>query len=190
MTDAVLPLSILNVAQAECLLIGFAMNLILSSAIAIALIVAAGPGRSREGRVISLVFGLSLVFLPLTGGSGLTMLPPLALWMTGYVTWGWWSGRKPSAPDRALGIGLLLASSAIVTLYLRGYYRPPHHPLSSSLRTAAGGALKFLSLSIHPRVLEYWWPAGMFVLAILAATVLLLAIVAVRRPANVRAPWA
>src|SRR5262249_57124878 len=42
-TDAVLPLAILNVAQAESLMIGFAMNLILTSLLAIALIFVVSP---------------------------------------------------------------------------------------------------------------------------------------------------
>ena len=46
-TDAVLPLAILNIGQIESLMIGFAMNLILTSSIAIALILAVAPNRRR-----------------------------------------------------------------------------------------------------------------------------------------------
>jgi hypothetical protein len=182
LSDAVLPLSILNVAQAECLLIGFAMNLILSSLLTIALIVVAGLGRRWQGRVMLLGFGLAVVLLPLTGGSGLAMVPPLAMWMTGSITWGWWSGRKPCALDRAIGIGSLLTSSAVVAFYLYGYCQPAYHPLSPSVRTVAMGALKYLSQGVYPNVLKYWRPAGRILLAILTATILRLAIVAFRTP--------
>ena len=49
-TDAVLPLSILNIGQAESLMIGFAMNLILTSLIAVALVATAGLARRGAGR--------------------------------------------------------------------------------------------------------------------------------------------
>jgi hypothetical protein len=169
-TDAVLPLSILNVAQAESLLIGFAMNLILSSLIAIALLVATGLGRNSQGKVTLLGFGLSLVLLPLTGGSGLAMLPPLVMWMIGHIAWGWWSGQKPGALERAIGLSLLLAGAAVMMLYIYGYEQPPYHPLSGSMETVAIGALKYLTLAIYPNTVDYWWPTGLLLLAILTAT--------------------
>jgi hypothetical protein len=181
-SDAVLPLSILNIAQAESLLIGFAMNLILSSLVAIALLVAAGLGRNSRARVMLFGFGLSLVLLPLTGGSGLAMLPPLVIWMTGYIAWGWWSGQKPGALERTIGLGLLLAGAAVMVLYIYGYHQPPYHPLSRSMGTVAIGALKYLSLAVHPNTLHYWWPAGLFLLAILIATLHLLATASSRAP--------
>jgi hypothetical protein len=180
LTDAVLPLSILTVAQAETLMIGFAMNLVLTSFIAIVLILGAGAGRRWDGRGMALIFGLALVLLPLCGGSGLAMLPPLALWVAGYVTRGWWSGREPGALVRSIGLGSLLACSAMVALYLHGYTQPPYHPLSSSPRTVAIGAVKFLSLGVYPNVRKYWWPAGLILVMILTSTVLLLARVAWR----------
>jgi hypothetical protein len=186
-TDAVLPLAFLSIAQAESLMIGFAMNLILTSFIAVALILAAGVSRRGDGRAMAVVTGLSLVLLPLSGGSGVTMVPPLAAWLAGYVAWGWWSGRKPSGAIRALGAALLLASSGIVALYLRGYSQPAHHRLSSSPSTVAVGAIKYLSLSVYPSLPyfdRYWWPASWILLAILIATLVLLARVAIRTPAE------
>ena len=87
---------------------GFAMNLVLSAWMSFELIAAAGLADRRGGWPLALRFGLLLVLLPLSGGSGLVMLPPLALWLAGYVAWGWWSGRKPGALTRALGLGLLM----------------------------------------------------------------------------------
>jgi hypothetical protein len=181
-TDAVLPLSILNVAQAESLMNGFAMNLVLTSVIAVALIAAAGLARRGDGTVAALGFGVSLILLPLSGGSGLVMLPPLALWLAGYLAWGWWSGRKPGATTRAIGLGLLLAGSGITALYLRGYLRPPHHPLPPSLAAVASSTLMYLTLAIYPNVTTYWWPAGPIIIAVVAATLVLLTIVSLRTP--------
>jgi len=49
LTDAVLPLSILNIGQAEILLMGFAMNLVLSAWMSFELIAAAGLADRRGG---------------------------------------------------------------------------------------------------------------------------------------------
>jgi hypothetical protein len=183
-TDAVLPLAILNIAQAETLMIGFAMNLVLSSFIAVALIIGVGICRERDGRAPTRFFGLSVVLLPLTGGSGMAILPPLALWLAGDTAWGWWSGRRPAARDRAVGLGSLLTASIFVALYLHGYHRPAWHPLARSPQVVAVGALRFLNLAFTPRVGEYWWPESLFLVAVVAATVLLLAVVACRMPSE------
>jgi hypothetical protein len=179
-TDALLPLSILNIAQAECLINGFAMNLILSSLIAIGLIVATGLARGGGGRLMALSLGLSLVLLPLCGGSGLAMLPPLALWLAGYVAWGWWSGRKPGGWTRALGVGLLLAGSAVVVLYLRDYTRPSYHPPPPSMASVASSTLMYLSLAVYPQISTYSWLAGLILVVVMTATLGLLAIASVR----------
>ena len=181
-TDAVLPLSILNVGQIESLMIGFAMNLILTSSIAIGLILAVALNRRGDGKLSAMCLGLSLVLLPLCGGSGLVMLPPLALWLAGLLAWGWWSGRKPASGTRAVGLALLLAGLAITALYLRGYARPPHHPLPPSPGTVASSTLIYLSLAVYPHLSGYWAPAGLIALAAVVATIVLLAIVALRTP--------
>ena len=95
LTDAVLPLSILTLAQSEVLLIGFALNLVLTAWLAFVLISAFGRATDRTARTTVISLGIALVILPLCGGSGLVMLPPLALWLAGYLCWGWWSGTSP-----------------------------------------------------------------------------------------------
>jgi hypothetical protein len=184
MTDALLPLSILNVAQAGSLMNGLTMALVLSSLLAIALILAAGAGRWRDGRAMALIFGLALVLLPLTGGGGLAMTPPLGLWLVGYIARGWWSGRVPGAATRAISLGLLATASAIVLLYLHGYTRPPHNPLPPSPTLVASTMLRYLSLAIYPGMSGYWWPAGLIVSALVTATLLLLTSVVYRTPAE------
>jgi hypothetical protein len=184
-TDAVLPLSFLSIAQAECLLIGFAMNLVLTSSFAVATIVGASACHRGDGRAMAMVAGLSIVLLPLCGGSGLPMVPPLAAWLAGYVAVGWWSGRNPGAVTRAIGVGMLLASSAVVALYFRDYAQPAYHTLSTSPATVAVGAIKYLSLGVSPSVPHYgpyWWPASLILLAVLIPTFILLAAVALRTP--------
>ena len=149
-TDAVLPLSILNIGQSENFLIGFALNLILTAWISYELIVAMCRTSQSPGWWPSLLVGGLLVLLPLSGGSGMAMLPPLMLWLAGYVACGWWSGRGPGAWGRALGLGLLLTTLLVVAFYLNGYERPAHHPSIPSAWAACSTTLEFLSLVIIP----------------------------------------
>src|SRR5262245_42906535 len=58
LTDAVLPVSILNVGQAETLMLSFAMNLVLTAWVACALIAAAGKAGRPPGWPMALKFGL------------------------------------------------------------------------------------------------------------------------------------
>ncbi|MHB1556916.1 MAG: hypothetical protein ACYC61_05480 [Isosphaeraceae bacterium] len=182
-TDAVFPMALLSIAQTESLFVGFAMNLVLSSALVVTLIAAAG--RARPGGVIMpLFFGLSLVMLPLTGGSGLTLLPALGLWVAGYIATGWWSGRKPSLLMRGTGVLLLASGLAITALYFRGYCRPPYHPLPPSLGSVVSSTLMYLGLAVHPHLSSYRWPAGLIAAGLAIATLLLLGTRAVREPAE------
>ena len=43
--------------------------------------------------------------LPLCGGNGLALLPPIMTWLTGNVAFGWWSGRDPGPLGRASASG-------------------------------------------------------------------------------------
>ena len=184
LTDIVLPLSILNVAQAESLMIGFAMNLILTSGLAIALIVAAGLTRPSNGRGTTVVFGLVLILLPLSGGSGLAMLPPLALWLAGYIACGWWSGAKPDTTTRLIGGGMLAACMVLCVLFLWDYNRPPYYPLPPSASAAASSTLLYLSLAVYPHLTSYWRTASAIVVVVLAATYLPLVVASVRSPGD------
>ena len=185
-----LPLSILNIAQAESLLIGFAMNLVLSSSIAIALLVAAGLGRNSAGK------GDADRIRPVAGPPPFDRrqrtghAPPAGDLDDRAHRLGLVVGAKPGILERAIGLGLLLAGTAVMVLYIYGYQQPPYHPLSRSMGTVAIGALKYLSLAVHPNTLHYWWPAGLFLLAILTATLHLLATVSSRAPGERPRAWA
>jgi hypothetical protein len=168
--DAVLPLSILNIGQTESLMITFAMNLILTSWISFALIATVMANRRSEWSTI-LRFGVLIILLPLCGGSGMVMIPPLVFWLTGFVAWGWWSGRKPCGKGRAIGVGLLLTCSAIILLYFCNYVKPIQHPPAPSLTAAASTTLEYLSTAICPNVPGYW-QAGSILLVLLVVTTL------------------
>jgi hypothetical protein len=182
--DAVLPLMILNIGQCECFLICFALNLVMTACISCALIgVACGTTRSQSWWSCLQVGGFAVV-LPLCGGSGLALLPPIVVWLVGYMACGWWSGRGPSSSGRALGVGLLTIASAIVAWYLTGYERPPHIPAAPSIRAASITMFQSLSLTISPSPWGYWKAAGFAVVLLTMATIVRLAFVAWRTPSE------
>ena len=182
LTDAVLPLSILTLAQAEVLFIGFALNLVLTAWISYALIAVLARTSERPRWMSVIAIGISLVILPLCGGSGLVMLPPLILWFASYLCWGWRSGREPGGWARAFGLSSLMACSAVVALYLVDYVKPAHHPSAPSLSAVASTTLEFLSLSVCPSVPGYWKAAALTVVALVAVALIRLTVVAVRLP--------
>ena len=114
-------------------MIAFAMNLILTTWISFALISTVEEKPRSDWSTLAQVRRAYLAFAALRR-SGMVMMPPLVLWLTGYVAWGWWSGHDPSDAGRAIGVGLLMACSAIVSLYLCNYVSPIHHPPAPSSR--------------------------------------------------------
>ena len=188
-TDAVLPLSILNLGQSESFLLGLALTLILPAWISYELIVAMCRTSQSPGWWPSLVVGGLLVLLPLSGGSGLVMLPPLMLWLAGYVACGWWSGRDPGAWGRALGLGLLLTTLGVVAFYLKGYERPAYHPATPSAWAACSTTLEFLSLVIRPVGGGWGWRPRVIVALLAAIALIRLAIITRRSPAARPRVW-
>jgi hypothetical protein len=82
---------------------------------------------------------------------------------------------------RAVGLGLLLAGSAVAVLYLRDC-RSAGFPLPTSAQAVASTALRFLSLMVYPGLRGYARPAGLFLVVLVTATLVLLGIVSVRSP--------
>jgi hypothetical protein len=184
LTDAVLPLSILTLAQSEALLWNYAMALILSAWLTFGLIWVLGRAPQRPPWMTVIPVGMALVILPLSGGSGLVTLPPLILWLAGYLCWGWWSGREPGGWARAFGLSSLMACSAIIALYLSDYVHPATIPLPPSLGAIVSTVLEFLSMSICSSLaaIEYRMAASLTILTLVAVALIRLSLAAVRLP--------
>jgi hypothetical protein len=183
--DVALPLSILNIGQSETLLIGFAMNLILTSWISCELIGLASAQNSRHGRRLTFQLGLYLVLLPLCGGSGLIMLPPLLVWLAYDSIWGCVRDGDCATAKiaRSIGMALLVVCLVLITFYMLGYKRPVRHPLPTSFGVVASTLLGYLSMAVWPNVFEYWYFGGWIAVLLVAATLALLGWVAWRQTA-------
>ena len=180
--DVVLPLSILSIGQCECFLIGFALNLVLTAWISCELIGVTNRTTTSPCWWTCLQVGSFLVLLPLCGGSGIALVPPVVLWLVVYVACGWWSGRDPGPSGRAVGIVMLMMASSVATWYLVGYARPAHIPPAPSFSAVCHTMLQALSLVVSPSRWGYWYVAGCTVLVLTAATILKLSVVAWRMP--------
>jgi hypothetical protein len=181
--DVALPLSILNIGQSQTLLIGFAMNLVLTSGISCALIWLASIPKSSLGWPMTLKLGVYLVLLPLCGGGGLIMLPPLLVWLVYDSIWGCMreGDIAKARVARSIGLALVFFSLFIASFYMVGY-KPPPRPLPTSFAAVAATVLGYFSLVVCPNIFDYWHFAGWIVVFLVAATLSRLVWVAWRQP--------
>lgn len=171
-SDAFFPLVLLHWGQAENLIWGFTLPLVLGSALAacvLCVLMKPGPLSFRA----ALPLALCTVALPLISGSALAFVPAFAACT---VLAGWELRKAQPALRREwifiiaagfLGLGLFL-------LYFVGYQRPPAHPVSPSLVATLQGTLQFLSLGFGSGSKAFWPASGLFVAALTAATALAL----------------
>jgi hypothetical protein len=173
-SDTLFPLVWLHTGNWANLLSGFQIALTLPTALVTAILagIAVSPGRAGVRRAIGM--GSSLACLPLCGAVGLVQVPLLGAWLAGLG----WSGRRSADPDERKGSRILLASvglcAAFCALHFLGYRRA-HWLLYSSRPTAVLEVVaKVLSLGLGPAARTYWPASAVFVLSLLAATVVLL----------------
>jgi len=170
--DAFFPLVLLHWGQAENLVSGFTMPLVLSSVVAACLLcVLMRPG--PLGFRPALILALGTLALPLTSGSGLAFVPALAACT---VLAGWdlhtsqpGSGRAWIAIVTAGVLGFVLCA-----LYFVGYQRPPAHPPSPGLGATLQGTLQFLSLGFGTGTTRSWYASAYLTALLILATMLVL----------------
>jgi hypothetical protein len=188
-SDAFFPLVLLHWGQAENLIWGFTISLVLGSVLAACLLcvlMRPGPLSFRAAAALA----LCTLALPLISGSALALVPAFAACT---VLAGWELRRSQPALRRAwisiLAAGFL--SVGLLLLYFVGYQRPPAHPVSPSLGATLKGTLQFLSVGFGSGSRAFWPASGLLVGALILATVLALLWAAARsaeeRPRAIRA---
>jgi hypothetical protein len=173
-SDTLFPLVWLHTGNWANLLSGFQIALTLPTVLVSAILagIAISPGRAGARRAIGM--GSSLACLPLCGAVGLVQVPVLGAYLAGLG----WSGRRCADPDERKGSRILLASvglcAAFCALHFRGYGKA--HWLLYSNRPAAvlETAAQVVSLGLGPAARTYWPASALFVLSLIAATLLLL----------------
>lgn len=182
--DAFFPVALLHWGHAETLIffiqICFVLPIVLFSAVMIAIATRAWEGRTAVVAAIAVAVAL----LPLNGGIGMLMAPPLVAWMA-FVAVARWRGGVAGRRD-----AVVLTASAVVTIGLAAYYMvglqfPTH--IVFVPRTFSGmviSALEVLGMAVGPAGGFVWPASGLLVGAIYAIATAGFAFVAWRRPAE------
>jgi hypothetical protein len=177
--DAFFPLVLFNLDQ-EIIFIGLGINVITSTTLAgIVFLVILWEGRQFAlGRMT--VAGICLALLPLSGSTGVALVPALGLWL-GYWAVVQWLSREPRGRRNSLLIGALtVAALALVPVYFSGFARNPGDAARPELWPSLRTGLEVLSLSFgqaaghflsdHPT--QPYFGVGVLFLMLLSAALL------------------
>jgi hypothetical protein len=172
--DAFFPLLFLGWGQCETLLRGDVAGNVLTTVLACLLLVVIAFTREAPPPSAALVAGVALILLPLSGGTGLSFVPPLALWLT-VATRGGRAFRWV--------LGLAVVALALTGAYVVGLECPSYHPRPAGPPAALQTTAEFLAMAFGTAAHEDWaraaWGAGA-VLVVDAALLLF----AIRVPAE------
>ncbi len=163
-TDAFFPVLWLNTGNAESLLMGYQISMMLPTALVslMMILIATAPDGLRPRAVITCA--LALVCLPMCGGPGFLQAPALAVWAfaTGFVL-------RKRVDDASRRSGTILMAAAVITVamlgaYLVGLRSPPGIERRYTISAIGEVTLDVLGLSLGPAA-ETWMPwAGIGVL--------------------------
>ena len=184
--DILFPLVLLNLSHATNLLWSWQVQLVSSTVIAGAVILlivsrAAWPGPGTAAAV-----GGCLASLALCGANGVALVPALDCWLLA-ATLAHWNSGLPGGRRRALAAATAAVPGIVLTiLYFAGYHGSTPHPTSGELILALRTSLQFISLMFGTEAHALWPGSGLAALTVIASSVLLLAFVAVKGPAQKR----
>ena len=182
-SDAFFPLILLHWGQAENLIWGFTIALVLGSVIAACLLCVLMKPGPLDFRA-ALILALSTAAFPLISGSALALVPAL----TACTFLAGWELRKARPAREWLAIfaaGFL--GLALLFLYFVGYQRPPNHPVSPSLGATLEGTLQIMSLGFGSGSKAFWPASGYLVAGLTIATAFVLLRAREERPRAIRA---
>lgn len=177
-SDAFFPVVLLNWGHAANFLWGWQVQFHVSTILAgvILLIIGLSGNRFRPGSTV--IIGICLVLLPMSGANGLVLVPPLALWL-GYV--GVVHLRSEELHLKRggfLALGLASSAVALVALYFVGYEMVPYHPINSGVTAALRESIRFLAMGFGPAARPFWPFSGVGVLSLLLTTAGILVVAA------------
>jgi MFS family permease len=183
LSDAFLPLILLNGGQCENLLWNFQVGLVFPTLLAgVVLSAIAGSDESlswRRGTVI----GICLLAMTLCGAVGPAYAVPLGAWL-GYAGLREWnSGASYARRNAWVFLTFAFLSLLMTIVYFIGYVSPAHHPRSPSAGATLLVCLQFLSVSLGlsgPGAEQGWMLPGMLTAGLVLASVVLLANVVIR----------
>jgi hypothetical protein len=173
-TDAVFPILLLHLGHATNLLWGIQFAFVLPTALGSAYLIAIAGRTTWPSPARAALAGVGLVLLPLCGGTGLVLVPALALWLFG-AAWSEARSGRPSAGRRAALIALAAVPGLVVTaLYFRGFRKGSHPEAEGGLLDNVRTGVQFLTGGVGMPA-SWWWPLSgvvTIVLIVLALSLL------------------
>jgi hypothetical protein len=170
--DAFFPISLLHPGHWENFVMGYQVCFVLFAVFATGLAVTALQTTRENAFRSGVIAGVLLMLLALTGGSGLVVVPTVALWLVFLAVSVWRSGSKGRA---LLLLFLAVLPLAYIGAYFVDYHKPAHHPKPSSDPVAVAQlAGEVLSMAIGVGVSHVWWAVFVPMLALGIATLVLL----------------
>lgn len=165
LADVVFPLLFLHTGNAENLLMGFQIALMLPTALVCA-IAAIGIVRGNElSPRAALACAAALVALPLCGGPGMLQAPPLACWL---AVLAWNLVRRGDARSRRAGAVLaigVVATALVGLAYVVGLHVPASEARERAPLSMLDLSLRVLALALGPAAENAWPWSGAFVVA-------------------------
>jgi len=173
-TDAFFPMIFLHFGHYENVLFPFQIAFTIPAfLICMAVCTLASESGLPHLRSIFIV-GICSMLLPVCVGSGLLVAPFLVLSLLWIAYQHWQSLLPNSRQNAAISALFAIATCVIVALYALTYVPPPNHPAYAGRRAVLVTAGYFLANSLGAVGIE-WWPFSvLLVLAVIAATILLL----------------
>jgi hypothetical protein len=172
--DAFFPLLLLQLGNWDNLVWAWQIQFVLPTVLACVLLLIIVARPTPPTRLGTVVAGLALVGLPLSGANGLLFTPTLAAWL-GYTAW---TRRRGVLADRGVGRWLPAGAAGLATLlcavYFVGYESSPWNAPSPGLKATLETSGKFLALSVGPAAAKSWVLFGGLVSLILLTSVVAL----------------
>jgi hypothetical protein len=184
-SDAFFPLALLQWGQIPVFTDSFQLQNVLSSALAGAMLCLIVGQGMYVGLRSATVAGILLILLSLCGANGLTLVPPLGLWLIYAGVSALRAGTPNLRRNGVLMLSFAGAAIAVVGLYFVGYEKPWSHPPSAGVGPSLKTSFGVISSTLAASVSVDWWPYwGTGLIAILAASVACLGVAWVRSPAD------
>jgi hypothetical protein len=185
--DVLFPLLVLNPSHAANVLWSWQVVFVLSAVIAgvVILLVVSRAGWPSPSSAAAV--GVCLALLALCGAIGVALVPALSCWLLAASV-----AHMSSATAARKRGALVILSTAIpavflTVFYFSGYEPARAHPAATELSAVFLTSLQFISLMLGTQARAFWPGSGLVALTVIAASILILARVVVKRRAEERA---
>ncbi|MEO8460834.1 MAG: hypothetical protein ABI451_09915 [Dokdonella sp.] len=160
--DAFFPMALLNLGHHESLIFFVQLYFVLPVVLfLVAVAIIARDSWMRSGRIATCL-GLCIAALPLNGGIGMMLAPPLLVWALVAA----WVRRRERAASIPLALAALLALIEI-GLYFVNYHAPAIGTQARSVLAISRAALEVVSVTFGPAAAAAFPLSGLFTAALL-----------------------